>query len=161
MLERDAKHLVDLIAAAFPPVANGTMSLEDANQMDNYETTRDEFTGKSVEIDWRTVQDAYLEAFHWGLPYLDYRSWVGYLPAFRRYAITHVGHGDLLVTEALLSSLRPGSVHFADFETCSPKIQEIIQTVLAFLGTDYRSKAQASALQVIQERDDHLKNQVH
>jgi hypothetical protein len=153
------KTLLDMIADTFPAIAVATVTLEEGNKIDEYKGALEDFSMHCKNISWATLDSIYLEKFYCGVSYLDAQSWLAYLPALLTYAVTHVNSGTGLPTDALLSSLRPGSCHFEYFRTCSENIRKVTFAVLEFLATESNSQFEEDALQVIQEYDDYAKNQ--
>ncbi|MET1080703.1 MAG: DUF6714 family protein [Pseudomonas sp.] len=76
------------------------MSLRGGDALDDY--------GAAMPFDSQLdrICDEYLEAFHWGLGYLDAGSWRHYLPLLFQYAFSRIEQGSV-VTSALLHSLSP------------------------------------------------------
>ena len=91
--------------------------------------------------------DAYLETFHWGVPYLDPVSWCCYAPVFVDYALRHRDAGSSLVVFALLHSLAPDRRPGLLDETQRGIVRELLEV----LGFDPRSAFQEDALRILEE----------
>jgi hypothetical protein len=81
---------------ALPPALTlrGGDAIDSGKTPPEFDTARDEIT------------DDYIEAYHWGLPYLDAHSWRHALPYLLRYALRTLEKPSAAV-DALLNSLRP------------------------------------------------------
>ena len=96
--------------------------------------------------------DAYLEAYaYWGLTYLDPPSWRHYLPFLIDYAIRHIGEPGSLVTDGLLSSLRPPDREPPRLGSISPGQEAVVVEFLDLLAFDEGSAYQHFAMQVLEE----------
>jgi hypothetical protein len=95
--------------------------------------------------------DAYLEAYFWGVNYLDPVSWRHYLPRLIDYALRHLGEGGSMVTESLLSSLRPPDREPPRLASLSAAQEAVVVAVLDALAFGDGSAYQDYAMQVLEE----------
>lgn len=128
-------------AAAVPP-----MTLRGGAAVDRYDVP------PNYEPDTDRPTDAYLEAYaYWGLVYLDPASWRHYLPCLIDYALRHVGEPGSLVTEGLLSSLRPPDREPPRLASISPAQEAVVVAFLDVLAFDEGSAYRDFAMQVLEE----------
>jgi hypothetical protein len=120
------------------------MSLRAGNSIDDYDTP----TPFDPEHD--KVSDEYLESFYWGLSYLDALSWQHYLPYFFQYAFRKIHEGSV-VTDALLSSLRPPDRTPARLGSLSAEQETAIRRAIEHLAFAKDSVHSEFACQVLEE----------
>ena len=95
--------------------------------------------------------DAYLEAHFWGVSHLDPASWRHYLPRLIDYALRRSGEGGSMVTESLLSSLRPPDREPPRLASLSAAQEAVVVAVLDALAFGGGSAHQDYAMQVLEE----------
>ncbi len=86
--------LIASIESAFAGTKQGTITLHEAEALDDYATEDERVRARQLdqEADWRRIPDASLHACSNALPHLDAVSWRFYLPAFMRFALRTI-HG--------------------------------------------------------------------
>jgi hypothetical protein len=96
--------------------------------------------------------DAYLEQFaFWGLSYLDARSWRHYLPRLIDYALRRP-NDPAMVTEALVSSLRPPDRYPARLGSLDAGQESVVRSFLELVGLgDAVPHVQTEAQQALEE----------
>jgi hypothetical protein len=138
---RRAFELFQLDADMIPP-----LTLRGGTAVDGYQVS----PAFDPDIDQPT--DAYLEAYaYWGLTYLDPTSWRHYLPCLIDYAIRHIAEPGSLVTDGLLSSLRPPDREPPRLGSISVEQEAVLVEFLDLLAFDERSGYQDFAMQVLEE----------
>ncbi|TXI93389.1 MAG: hypothetical protein E6Q34_05570 [Burkholderiaceae bacterium] len=138
--------LVAELFAAFAPDTSATPSvtLRGGNQLDDYAQP----SPFDPAVD--SISDAYLEAYPWGVAYLDASSWRHYLPYLIEYVIRHMKDGDLVV-DALLSSLRPPDRVPPRLASLTAAQQALVTQFLESMAFDEQSSYQELACQVLDE----------
>jgi hypothetical protein len=127
--------------AAVPP-----MTLRGGAAVDGYDAP------PKYDPDTDGVTDAYLQSYaYWGLPHLDPASWRHYLPCLMDYALRHVGEPGSLVTEGLLSSLRPPDREPPRIASISPAQEAVVVAFLDVLAFNEGSAYGDLAMQVLEE----------
>lgn len=121
------------------------MTLRAGNAIDDYE----EPPTFDPRVDAPTEE--YLEAFYWGLPYLDSQSWRYYLSFFIEYAVHHITDSTTMVMDALLASLRPPDREPPRFKSLSQQQREVVIAVLDMLAFRDESAWKESAIVVLEE----------
>jgi hypothetical protein len=121
------------------------MPLRAGNALDDYE----EPPVFDPQVDVPT--EAYLEAFYWGLPYLDSQSWRYYLSFFIEYAVHHISDSKTMAVDALLSSLRPPDREPPRFKALSQQQREAVIAVLDMLAFCDESVWKEQAIVALEE----------
>jgi hypothetical protein len=140
--------LVDRAFAVFRPDATGfpAMTLRGGSAVDSYAVPM------AWDADTDQPSDAYLATYaYWGLPHLDPASWRHYLPYLIDYALRHTGEPGSLVTEGLLSSLRPPDREPPRLASISAEQEAIVVALLDVLAFDEGSAYRDFAMQVLEE----------
>jgi hypothetical protein len=138
---RQAVELFRLDAEAVPP-----LTLRGGSAVDTYHVP------PAFDPDVDRATDAYLEEYAYlGLTYLDPASWRHYLPCLMDYAIRHIGEPGSLVTDGLLSSLRPPDREPPRLGSISAEQEAVVVEFLDLLAFDERSGYQDFAMQVLDE----------
>lgn len=120
------------------------ISLRAGNAIDEY-TAAIPFDTKQDQI-----SDEYFESFHWGISHLDPDSWRHYLPHLFNYAL-HRLHEGSVVTDALLSSLRPPDRSPARLGSLSTEQEKAIREAIEHLAFAKNSAQSELACQVLEE----------
>ncbi len=126
--------------ATTPP----STTLRGGNAIDDY----DEPPSYDFEVD--AITDEYLEAYPWGVSYLDSASWKHYLPYLLDYALRNIDKCNQ-VTDALLSSLRPPDREPPRLASLSVEQEALVTQCLDALAFSQESANQALACQVLEE----------
>jgi hypothetical protein len=138
------RHVFELFqvdADAIPP-----LTLRGGTAVDDYRVP----PAFDPDIDQPT--DAYLEAHaYWGLAHVDPASWRHYLPCLIDYAIRHIAEPGSLVTDGLLSSLRPPDREPPRLGSISVEQEAVVVEFLDLLAFDECSGYQDFAMQVLEE----------
>ena len=142
--------LIESVFAAFP--AGGESCLMSLKQADEVDTS---YAVSSLDdirpADWRSVADAELENFHWGLAHLDAQSWRFYLPVFLVYSIRHASSGGSLVVNACVQSLRPPDRVPPRLSVLAPRQRKAVVATLEFLAFDPQSGFKEDADKALRE----------
>jgi hypothetical protein len=140
--------LVDRAFAAFrsDAAALAPMTLRGGAAVDGY------YAPMAWDADIDRPSDAYLETYaYWGLPHLDSASWRHYLPYLIDYAVRQLGEPGSLVTEGLLSSLRPPDREPPRLASISAEQEAVVVGLLDVLAFDEGSAYREFAMQVLEE----------
>lgn len=134
------------IEAAFPPqIDTPSVSLRGGNALDDYETP----PPYAPEVD--RPDAAYIEAFHYGIHFLDPESWLYYLPILLTYSLGEMEAGTSNAVDTFLFSLRPPDRDPPRFGLLSRPQKKLVVEVLEKLGFSETSKFQDDALAALQE----------
>ena len=121
-----------------------TITLRGGNELDEYKSP------SPFDLSLDKITDAYLEAYPWGINYLDAQSWRHYLPYLVEYALRHLDEGGFVV-ECLISSLRPPDREPPRLGSLTSRQKIKISQLLHILAFDPRSAHQEFACQVLEE----------
>lgn len=121
-----------------------SITLRGGNAIDDY----DKPPAYDDELD--AITDEYLEAYPWGVSYLDAASWKHYLPALFEYALRKIDTSSQ-VTDALLSSLRPPDREPPRLASLSDEQEALVTQCLEVLAFSQESATQEFACQVLEE----------
>ncbi len=131
---------------AFPQGTDACrMTLRAGNAIDSYATPPD-YNDTADHI-----TDDYLEAYSWGIGYLDPESWRYYLPVLVDYAICHMTGEPRLVVDFLLSSLRPPDSEPPKLLSLNKTQEAAVIGFLELLAFHDQSAFQDKAMTVLEE----------
>ena len=139
--------LLDAVFAAFaaelaqPPAT----SLRAGDAIDDYAEP------PSFDAVADSVNDDYLNRFHWGLGYLDAPSWRHYLPALIEYTLRCFEQGGGMAVDAMLRSLCPPDRDPPRLASLSAAQEAAIVRVLDLLAFSERSAYAAGAQTALEE----------
>ena len=133
------------IERAFPMQrVSPPLSLRGGNALDDYESP----PPYDAAIDDPTGE--YIEAFHYGIHFLDADSWLYYLPILLSYSPSQMRSGRSSAVDTFLFSLRPPDDP-PRFSRLSAEQKAAVVAVLEMLGFSTGSQYQNEALQALQE----------
>jgi hypothetical protein len=148
----DRSELCQKVEAAFPDrMSPGRLTLREGNQIDISYTVTSPCPPTARFKDWRAIPDAYLEAHHWGLRYLDRESWLFQLPRFMTYSLLHAADDGSLVVGETISNLRPPDTPEPHLRALSAQQKDVARSFLEFLAFDPTSAHQSDAIQALEE----------
>ena len=135
--------LIQAIAEAFPPrPVPCPMTLLQGDEEDTYYEIKT--LDDVAPLDWQSVTDEQLETLQWGMGYLDPDSWLFYLPAFMRYAISYPARNSLVI-DRFFDTLIPRDWKPDQFKQLTDKQRAMIVAALEFLIYDDESQESEEA----------------
>ena len=134
------------IEEAFPSSADSpAISLRGGNALDDYESP------PAYDPTLDAVTGEYLEAYHFGIAFLDPASWRYYLPILLTYGLSQMEAGTSTALDTFLFSLRPPDRDPPRFSTLSQDQRAVVISFLELLGFSAESKYQDDSLMALQE----------